>query len=96
MSYLNDVMKSYIAHYSATLGYTDLLPSIETETIPDREVAIRLVEFSDQMFAQGAVDEENGLVLGKIDVDVYDIEKTCVTISSFVDAQGYGELLNLE
>ena len=96
MSYFNDVMKSYIAHYSSTLGYTDILASIEAEKIPSLDVATRLIELSDKMFAQGAVDEENGLVLGKIDVDVYDIEKTCVTISSFVDAQGYGELLNLE
>ena len=95
MSYFNDVMKTYITHYSTTLGYTDILPTIEAEKIPDRDVAIRLVEFSDKMFAQGTVDEENGLVLGRIDVDVYDIEKTCVTISSFVDAQGYGDLLNL-
>ncbi len=96
MTYFNDVMQLYIAHYTATLGYTEILAAITTEKIPDQNTAIRLVDFSDKMFAQGIADEENGLTIGKMNVEVYDIEKTCVTINSFVDAQGYGELLKLD
>ena len=96
MSYFNDIIQTYFTHYASALGYADLIVVLETEKIPTREIAARLLEFADKMFAQGVVDEENEVFIGKIDVDMYDIEKACVTINAFVDAQGFGDLLDLD
>jgi hypothetical protein len=96
MIYFNDVMKIYIAYYLEVLGFDDVTESIESGTISSDEIAARLVEFSEKLFAQGAIDAENEIMLGTIDVDLYDIEKTCVAICSFVEAQGYGHLINMD
>jgi hypothetical protein len=95
MLYFNDVMKIHIKHYTAALGFSDIVAAVELESISSRDVAQRIVRFSDALIAQGAIDAENGLRFGAMDVDVYDIEKICVTICEFVDAQGYGDLIGV-
>ncbi len=95
MNYFNDIMKRYITHYANILGYEDIVEIVLSEQLPGKEMAARLVAFSDKFFDQGAIDAENEVMLDEIDIDTYDIEKTCIAICSFVDAQGYGELLDL-